>query len=255
MIKKVIYRNELGQEIVFDNKMLFCESIDMTGSTGVHAAETLAFADGQVTIGHQIAAKTIPCSFALKDVNNDIWLRNRLAEVFNPLTSGTLTVYDRENKYEIDVYPQDVPVFTADKKVKYVYRWNVDFVADYPYWRVGVRQSLPLTHNAYNTVNNPCSVSLPIKVMFKGRCTFAVLGARSTSFTVEQLGTVENPQPVTVNTQTYSVTDENGSNVNYLISASAELDKVVLLPGANRVMLLGDYDGTMSYYHLSTGVF
>ena len=254
-MKKVIYRNSLGQEVVFDNKFLFCESIDMTGNSGIHTTETLAFADGQVTTAHQLGAKTVPCSFALKDVNNDFWLRNRLSAVFNPLVSGVLTVYDRENKYEIDVYPQNVPVFTKDKKVAFVWRWNVDFVADYPYWRVGVKQTVPLTHNSTKVIYNPCSTELPVEVTFKGRSTFAVTSKDTASFSIERFGTADEPKEVTVHTRTYSVTDEDGKNVNYLISATAELDKVTLLPGTNEVLLLSDYDGTMSYYHLSTGVF
>lgn len=251
-VKKVIYRNSLGQEVVFDNKILFCESIDMTGNSGIHTTETLAFADGQVTTAHQLGAKTIPCSFALKDVNNDFWLRNRLSAVFNPLVSGVLTVYDRENKYEIDVYPQNVSVFTKDKKVAFVWRWNVDFVADYPYWRVGVRHTIPLTHNSTKVIYNPCSTELPLEVNLKGRCTFVVTGKEKASFTIEPHS---DEKFVTVNTRTYKVTDESGNDVNQLISATAELDKVTLLPGTNKVLLLSDYDGTMSYYHLSTGVF
>lgn len=251
-VKKVIYRNSLGQEVVFDNKILFCESIDMTGNSGIHTTETLAFADGQVTTAHQLGAKTIPCSFALKDADRDIWLRDRLAAVFNPLVSGVLTVYDRENKYEIDVYPQNVPVFTKDKKVAFVWRWNVDFVADYPYWRVGVRHTIPLTHNSTKVIYNPCSVELPLEIDLKGRCTVAVSGGTERYFYIE-------PHPdgksVTVNTKTYKITDESGNNVNYLIDANREIDKITLLPGENTVTFLSDNDGTMSYYHLSTGVF
>lgn len=251
-VKKVIYRNSLGQEVVFDNKFLFCESIDMTGNSGIHTTETLAFADGQVTTAHQLGAKTIPCSFALKDADRDIWLRDRLAAVFNPLVSGVLTVYDRENKYEIDVYPQNVPVFTKDKKVDFVYRWNVDFVADYPYWRVGGIHTQPLMHNREQSIYNPCFMELPLEITLVGRSTLVVIGKDQASFSIE-------PHPdnksVMINTRNYKVIDSDGNNVNHLISADKELDKVTLIPGENKILFLSDNDGTMSYYHLSTGVF
>ena len=48
--KNVIYENSLGQRISFDNKKLFIESIDMTGTTGIHASESLASADGQTSV-------------------------------------------------------------------------------------------------------------------------------------------------------------------------------------------------------------
>ena len=59
-LKKVKYRNSLGQEVIFDNKIFFCERIDMTGTSGVHTSDTLAFSDGQITTNHQLSPKTIP---------------------------------------------------------------------------------------------------------------------------------------------------------------------------------------------------
>ena len=65
--KTAVWQNGTGQEIVFDNRTFFLEDIDMTGTAGIHTVETLARADGQVSIAHQLAAKTIPCSFAWYD--------------------------------------------------------------------------------------------------------------------------------------------------------------------------------------------
>ena len=115
--KTAVWRNALGQEIVFDNRTFFLESIDMTGTAGIHTAESLAMTDGQVTLDHHLGAKTIPCSFAWKDVKDDRWMQAYLTSLFNPTVSGTLTVYTREETYQIDCYPQDFPVFQRDSGV------------------------------------------------------------------------------------------------------------------------------------------
>ena len=112
--KTAVWRNALGQEIVFDNRTFFLESIDMTGTSGIHTVESLAMTDGQVTLGHHLGAKTIPCSFAWKDVRDDRWMQEHLPALFNPLIGGTLTVRTREETYSIDCYPTDVPVFKRE---------------------------------------------------------------------------------------------------------------------------------------------
>ena len=141
--KNMIFRNALGQEVVFDNRTLFLESIDMIGAPGIHAAESLAGADGQQTICHQLGPKTIPCGLALKAVGDVEWLKNRLSEVFFPGhgNAGTMTVVTQYGRYEIECYPANVPSFTMAENDG-AYRFNVDFVADYPYWRKGCSEQL-----------------------------------------------------------------------------------------------------------------
>ncbi len=128
--KNVIYENSLGQRLVFDNRQLFIEYIDMIGTTGIHAAESLASADGQTSVYHQLGAKTIPCSFALKNINLDDYTKLYLESIFNPKLSGTLTVITKNDVYKIECRPQNFPTFKRDE-VKFVYRFDVDFVADF----------------------------------------------------------------------------------------------------------------------------
>lgn len=222
--KIAVYENALHQKIVFDNKFLFLESIDMTGTAGVHTAESLAFADGQVTISRQLAAKTIPCSFAFKNVKDDFYTKRRLEQIFNPKISGTLTVYTQKNKYQIDVYPQNVPTFQRDK-VKYVYRFDVDFVADYPYWRVGDEQEI--IGNSFKSAN---PLDIPLKIYYPADESTIYVTVNSKGFYLSARNF-----PVWVNTQNYTVTDENGNNCSQYISASHDIDEIFLKYGSNSI--------------------
>ena len=250
-MKKVFYQNALGQKIFFDNKTLFCESIDMLGNSAVHASETLALSDGQVTLSHQLAPKTIPCSFAFK--NRNPYDKQILESIFNPLISGTLTVYTDSNVYQIDCYPQNVPTFKRDA-VPYVYRFDVDFVADFPYWRVGQKHSM--TFNWGNTIyTSQCPFNLPIEIQFPPFEAGIV-------FIVNNVGFQLSPRDkiVTVNTQNFSVRDNNGNNcMNYVVTNGNGyvFDKVFLRYGRNSIYVSSTVspidDIQVSFYDLSFG--
>lgn len=242
--KNVIYENALGQRIVFDNKKLFIESIDMTGNTGIHAVESLAFADGQTSVYHQLGAKTIPCSFALKNINIDMYTKLYLESIFNPNISGTLTVITKNDIYRIDCRPQDVPTFKRDGRL--VYRFDVDFVADFPYWQKGAE--IPLSLSAVETYvysNNP--IDLPMKIIFPaGEAT--PFGVNGRGFTLKS-----HDFPITVNTQNLRVTNASGQNCNQYIDATAPLDEISFKFGKNRIFC-PVYSGVqIFYYDLSLG--
>ena len=242
--KNVIYENSLGQRLVFDNKKLFIESIDMTGNSGIHAVENLAFADGQSSVYHQLAAKTIPCSFALKNVKLDTYTKLYLESIFNPKISGVLTVITKKDIYRIECRPQNVPSFKRDGKI--VYRFDVDFVADFPYWQKGAE--IPLTLSANETFvysNNP--IDLPMKIVFPaGEAT--PFGVNGKGFTLKS-----HDFQITVNTQNFRVTNASDQNCNQYINAAAPLDKVYFRFGENKIFC-PVYSGVqIFYYNLSFG--
>lgn len=164
--KVVIWENDIGQSVTFDNEgTLFVESIDMTGTAGIHTVESLAMADGQVSVAHHLSAKTIPCSFAWYGEDDDGTIKRRLAQIFSPLHSGTLTVltshsgYSASAQYQIGCRPQNVPTFKRDTNLN-VWRFDVDFVADFPYWRHGAEQVVTL--NSSNVVvTSSCPFDIP----------------------------------------------------------------------------------------------
>lgn len=254
--KTAVWRNALGQEIVFDNRTFFLESIDMTGTSGIHTVESLAMTDGQVTLGHHLGAKTIPCSFAWKDVRDDRWMQEHLPALFNPLIGGTLTVRTREETYSIDCYPTDVPVFKREA-VPYVRRWTVDFVADTPYWRKGTKRNvllsdLPLENGKRLLMSRcPFEIAPDIYLPASGDLWLAINGK---GFSVS-----DHEEPIIIKTGTLEVAAaDNGQDCSYLIDAQYDIDRLRISYGKNAIIcwLLsgGSPNGvSLSYYHLSMG--
>lgn len=249
-IKKVKYKNELGQELVFDNHLLFCEQIDTTGTQGVFNTESLAFSDGQMTTSAFLGAKTIPCSFALKDNRNDIFMRDKISAFFNPTISGVLTVYSEWDKYEIDVRPAAVPSFQRDKDVPYVWRWDVDFIADFPYWRVCPKRSVTL--KAANTVlRSDCPLKVPVEIYFPPNKT-TPFKIRDKGFTY--YGT-NCDVGVVLKSQRFECIGTDGNDYSQNVDVTADIENLHLQYGENPIFCPDWSDIIVSYYYLSTGVF
>lgn len=244
--KNVIYENSLGQRLVFDNRQLFIEYIDMIGTTGIHAAESLASADGQTSVYHQLGAKTIPCSFALKNINLDDYTKLYLESIFNPKLSGTLTVITKNDVYKIECRPQNFPTFKRDE-VKFVYRFDVDFVADFPYWQKGAEIPLTLT-NAETLVYSNNNIDLPMKIVFPASVSTTLFNVNGKGFTLKK-----HDISLIINTQNFKVTNANGQNCNQYIDAAAQLDEVYFKYGQNKIICSPFLDVRIFYYNLSLG--
>lgn len=256
--KNLSYRNELGQEVVFDNRVLYLEAIDMIGTPGIHTAESLAMSDGKRTIRHQLGPKTIPCSFAVKDVGNVEWLKNRLTEVFFPKLSSTMTVETMYGHYEIECYPLNVPTFRMAENDG-VWRFDVDFVADYPYWRKGAKQSITFTRGAVNSyyIQSRCpyeicpDIYLPASSSDTQMTIVAsdVAGGPTLSFLAHDF-------PITLSTRKFDMRNANTGELctNYL-NPNVPLDDMRIRYGKNFVKVLsGVQDGiVVSWYDLSMG--
>ncbi len=242
--KNVIYRNSVGQEVVFNNFSLFVESIDMTGTSGIFTSEQLAFADGQQTISVKLAPKTIPCSFAFWSSRSDDYTQKTLERIFSPSFSGILKMITKNANYKIACRPQNVPSFKRDGK--FIWRFDVDFVADFPYWQKGAEISVTLkSPTTYLLSDNP--IHLPMKIRFpSGAATpFNVNG---TGFTLKS-----HDFPIIVNTQNFRITDERGRNCNQYIDSSAEVGEIFFKYGENKIFC-PVFDGVqIFYYQLSHG--
>jgi len=256
--KNVVWRNALGQTITFDNVRFFVEEIDMTGTSGIHTVESLAGTDGQQTVDHHLAAKTIPCSFAVKDVEDDVYMQRYIAQIFSPLGEGTLTVYTRDNKYSIACYPQSVPVFKRDQSVPCVYRFSVDFVADYPYWRKGeliekTYSGLPGSGSS-RTLTSRCPFEIPPDIYIPASSGAVLVqlylrGAPSQGFRL-----LARDFPVLVRCKDFKVLNaDTGEDCSQYLDVTAELDSIRIRYGVNNVVISPDNGASLSYYELSMG--
>lgn len=256
--KTAVWRNVLGQEIVFDNVRFFVESIDMTGTTGIHTVESLMMSDGQETIRHQLGAKTIPCSFAVKDAEDDIYMQHHIAQVLSPLIPGVLTVYTRDSKYTIECYPQDAPGFTRDSGVDFVYRFNVDFVADYPYWYKDeqVRKSyrnLPAI-NSRKTIVSGCPFDIPPEIYIPVCSETMQIQLYPTGSSSQGFRIFAHDYPVIVRCKDFKVVRaDTGADCSQIIDATAELDDIRIRYGKNTVVVSPDTGVEFRYYYLSMG--
>lgn len=234
--KTAVWRNGTGQEIVFDNRTFFLEDIDMTGTSGIHTVESLARADGQVSIAHQLAAKTIPCSFAWKDMHDDRYMQERLTSLFNPLTGGTLTVYTRDNVYAIDCYPQDFPVFKRVSGLP-VWRWEVDFVADYPYWRKGAERVFHLTRTIGNVLFSPSPFAIaPVIELPITNSTIHLSITKGDAGGELTIDPDESARTLVIDTNTLTITDKTtGADCSYLIDANEDIEALRIVHGYNNV--------------------
>lgn len=235
--KTAVYRNDLGQEIVMDNHVIFLETIDMTGVSGVHSSETLAGADGQVTVDHHLGPRTIPCSLALYDRYGDGYWREKLGNIFSPLLSGTLTVYTKKNKYVIEVRPQNNPTFKRESRK--VWKFSVDFVADDPYWKTGKEKSVFLPNAQDVTIVNPCPYEIAPTIFLPATEINGHLNING------HIGFYLNHHDfdIKVDTSRFRVTNaETGENCNQYIDATYDLSVIRLRHGENIVSF--EYHGT-----------
>ena len=243
--KIVIYENELKQKVVFDNGTLFCESIDMTGTSGIHGVERLAFADGQTTVSHQLSAKTIPCSFAFKNINDDDFTADQLANIFNPKIQGTLTVITRNHTYKMDVSPQNFPVFRRDK-VSFIYRFDVDFVSDETLWLMDKEHPLDMTANEKYDIDSNCPYNIPLKIVFPSSNEEVTFEMNANGFTL-----TPHSNTLTVNTKTFRITNNNNMNQSQFLKVNNDIKDFCLKYGSNWVRCTSDVQ--ISYYNLSNG--
>lgn len=256
--KTAVWEDILGQRIVFDNKTFFIESIDMTGTSGVNTVENLAFADGQKTIRRRLGAKTIPCSFSYNDIRHDEYIHKMLPKLFIPSIPGKLTVFTPTAEYSIDCSPQAVPVYSRDQDVSFVYRWNVDFIADFPYWRKGACIDKAVSDFSLSGLNrivsSDCPFNIAPEIYFpasENTVNFQLypLGSTSKSFSI-----LPHDFPVRVITQDFSVINDNdGTDQSQLVNVTAELDEILIRYGNNIVVASPDSGVRLQYYELSMG--
>ena len=249
-IKKVKYKNKLGT-LFFNNHTLFCEEIDMTGTPVLASTEQLAMTHGSVTTSVYMGAKTIPCSFKFVDRYDDIFMHSQIVRVLNPLITGTLTVFTENRTLEIDCRPSEMPSIRRTE-LSWIYQWQVDFIADYPFWRIAPEQKI-FIKSANTTVDCRSDVDTPIKIFFPpGVSTpFWVSGSGFT------LHSVNNDVGMTVDTKTYSITGTDGNDYSQSIGRDS-ISGCVLKPGKNNIFCPGDGTGSgviVTYNELVLGAF
>lgn len=255
MIKMVKYKNENGLSLCFKNKKpYYFEKIDATGLGADFASDELARAVGQITTYKKIKARTIPCDFAVwfaseADKTDKL---NYLINLFNPLSDGILTLMTDTETYEIECYPSAVPSIAKDDNVRTVYRFTVDFICDYPYFKqVGIINK-PLT-NGINVIHSSSIPNTPVKIYIPDCSKGAIIQFQNTLGN-NTLKLIATDGAVTVDTNNFTVTASNGTDVTKCIDLSSKIECCQLAYGKNKIVLNMPSSATLSYYNLVIGV-
>lgn len=255
MIKEVKYKSENGLSLCFKNKKpYYFEKVDATGLNGNFTSDTLARAVGQITTNKSIGARTVVCDFALwlTDEGDRTDRLNYIINLLNPMKSGILTLVTDIAAYEIECYPSAVPPMPKEEEVNTVYRFTVDFICDYPYFRQLGIINKPMTKGT-NIINSLSIPDAPIKVYIPDCSKGAVIHFQNAlgSNTLKLLAV---DGAVTVDTEKFTAVTDEGEDVTGKINLLSKIENCKLTYGENKIAFDVPASITISYYNLALGV-
>ena len=156
------------------------------------------------------------------------------------------SINNRADLAQKGVRPQNQPTFKRDM-VKFIYRFDVDFVSESSLWKMDSEITVPLTA-AETTLLSENPHDLPIKIVFPNCNSSTLFNVNGKGFTLKP-----HTMPLTVDTQTFKITDNQGTNQNRYIDATAQLDEVYFRFGENKIICSPFADVRIFYYQLSNG--
>lgn len=255
MIKEVKYKNESGFTFCVKNKKpYYCEKIDAVGLNGSFTSDTLARAAGQITTYKNVGARTVVCDFAvwLTDKRDRTDKLNYIINVFNPMKSGILTLVTDKETYNIECYPSAEPSMPKDDNVNTVYRFTVDFICDYPYFKQQGIINKPII-NGVNIINSSSVPDTPVKIYIPDCSGGAIIQFRN-ALGDNTLRLLAVDEAVTIDTDKFTATSESGKDVSNKIDLSSKIENCKLTYGKNKIILNVPDSAKISYYNLVLGV-
>ena len=235
----VKYTNSIGQTISFGKNGFLCEKMEISKAPARYNAYIPISGSGQITSGYDAAPLPIKLQCALVDAKDHFINRQFAMDVFTPLSPGVITVINDDGEYSIEAHLISRPEFV--RAGSHSWRWEAEFIADFPYWKKGEKHSMTLStgdNTVYN--NSPVSVPVEIKIFYSGKVQNSTIG---------QSFNHSAPPPgasyYTVYTENFKVIDNNGNDCNNRI-ISGDIGDIVLVPGNNTILSTGT--GTVLYW-------
>lgn len=253
-MKTVIFKAENGISMTFGyKKPLLLEYIDAASLQGIFATNSLLGAVGQVTSSATVGARTVVCRFAVCITNKDKrnYELNRAISLFNPLNKGTLTIYSGLKSYEIKCRPSAVPEFKRDSHISHLYRFDMDFVCDYPYFRQCGKIAVPLTIGE-NIVRSVSEIDTPVEIYIPDCSNGAEIVLSNTD--VKTLTILSYSGGLTVSTNDFTAVSASGGDLSYKIDLSSDIEDFKLKYGKNVLTLSAADNAVLRYYRLYSGV-
>lgn len=240
----------------FGNKApYFLENIDATSLQGSFSADNLLGTVGQITTSKTYGNRTISCELAVVfNEPNMIMFKPEILQkiivAFSPLIGGKLEVISDSGTYDIECYPSEIPKFD-NSKIPYIYRFTVDFVCDFPYFRNIREQKASLVADKAIFLKSQSYVNTPLHIYIPD-CSKGMILTNKTSGRSLKLIAFSGG-PVTVDTGTYSVASAaDGSDISNRIDLTSNMDGFGLVFGKNE--LISNVAIDISYHDYVIGV-
>lgn len=245
-IKTGYYENAVGRVEFKKTGPVYMSKIDASGA-GVEAqSEELIGAPGAVTMGLRARSRVIPASFQFADIGYPMD-RDFLAAVFSPLMSGTLVLHGELDDYAIDCRPQEAPSFVRNSDIDYLWGFDVNFIADYPFFRRGGQRVATTSGTVFcKTVNGT-----PITIEY-GAGKGGLFSLNGKSFTVK----TNHSKAIVIDTKNMTIVDSDGNPAPEQIENfwQAPLESWGMNWGENQIIISGG-DPVVRWYELALSVF
>ena len=232
--RMVRYTNAYGEQLIFDNKVLFCEEMHIGAAPAKYNAQPRAFDDGQYSSDYKTEPLPLSFRFALRDRENNEFLRNKVVDVFTSTKPGTITVYTENEKYTIQAHLVARP--DLQRVGSRIYRWEASFVADLPYWKKGsvmLEKELALPGSAAIISRSPLPVPVIIEIHATGQVY--IHNDSNNEWIYMTIPEGYSALPVSIDTENFNVKNALGTNVNQFISSEHDIGDFCIEPGSNSI--------------------
>lgn len=256
MRKKIKYRSDNGLMFEFGDKApYYLEKINATSISGVFTTDIIPNRLGQVTTSKTLGGRTVICELAVVFSSNDMrmfkkQILSEITECFNPLSNGTLEIETDFGNYEINCYPQESPKYD-NSKVPWIYRFTVDLVCDYPYFKSTRVNEIELPADTSIIVNSPSFID--------NRELIITIPDFNANFTLANKTTNKEIRlvnfgggKVILDVLNFKLKTLDGRDVSRFIDITCDIEDFCLKHGKNE--LLSNLNATIKYSNILLGV-
>lgn len=256
MQKKIVYKSDNGLQFAFSNTApYYLEKIDATSIAGVFTTDIIPDRLGQVTTSKTFGGRTIVCELAVVFGNDEMktfkkQILSELTECFTPLSNGVLEIETDFGTYKINCYPQESLKFD-NSEVSYVYRFTVDLICDYPYFKNVKTNKNTLTANESTIISSRSRID--------NREIIIAVPNFNANFTLTNETTNKEIRlkkfgggKVILDVLNFKLITGDGTDVSQFIDITCDIEDFCLKYGANK--LTANLDATIEYSDILLGV-
>ena len=250
-MKKLTYTNSangLSMEFSSDSRTMHLDLRNFDGcSVGASAVTYKPVGiDGEKLITGTLNSRTIILPVEFTAISGGKYSRagalgiwEQLLRTFIPLNDGWLVWTDGTRSRRIKCRTAETPKLT--QVLPFLFSAQISLIADYPYWESTEEHSVSVAASASAvTVDNTCGIAVPLCIDVPSGGSQPLIYNRTAGCGLSF--SIAPEQDCTVDTRECTVTLDDGSFANHLLSADSEFFR--LLPGENVIQVLGTGSGS-----------